>query len=322
MGWERKRGKLHELNRLLRGRPTRRSSRPTGGAPPRPRRPLRHHSRRRHPAAARRGLASGRHDRASAQPGHSSMPGAARGRGLRHPPAARDADAARPTGGSIFQRIFSGPAGVDPYASAVSDVYQDLFGEGSTRARASTTSTLSRPPSTGACPRTRCSATISSRASSRGPAWSRTSSSSRSSPRTTKSPPRASTAGCAATGSCLPWICAARGGSRAIGALEDARQSPPHPLRAAPCHAAGGLDLPGAAPSSGRVRPRRSSVPALLRVLGASSRAGADLQAKLRRRGRRGLGSAWHSWSSSRLPRASGLADGRTRSCARSSVSR
>jgi cyclic beta-1,2-glucan synthetase len=33
--------------------------------------------------------------------------------------------------GSLFQRIFSGPAGIDPYAAAVSDVYQDLFGEGS-----------------------------------------------------------------------------------------------------------------------------------------------------------------------------------------------
>ncbi|HEX4995425.1 MAG TPA: glycosyl transferase, partial [Methylomirabilota bacterium] len=33
--------------------------------------------------------------------------------------------------GSIYQRISSGPAGIDPYASAVSDVYQDLFGEGS-----------------------------------------------------------------------------------------------------------------------------------------------------------------------------------------------
>ena len=33
--------------------------------------------------------------------------------------------------GSLFQRIFAGPAGVDPYAAAVSDVYQDLFGEGS-----------------------------------------------------------------------------------------------------------------------------------------------------------------------------------------------
>src|SRR4030095_5624055 len=33
--------------------------------------------------------------------------------------------------GSSFQRVFSGPGGIDPYACAVSDVYQDLFGEGS-----------------------------------------------------------------------------------------------------------------------------------------------------------------------------------------------
>ena len=33
--------------------------------------------------------------------------------------------------GSIFQRIFSSMTGIDPYDAAVSDVYQDLFGEGS-----------------------------------------------------------------------------------------------------------------------------------------------------------------------------------------------
>src|SRR5207244_5453048 len=33
--------------------------------------------------------------------------------------------------GSLFQRVFSSASGIDPYASAVSDVYQDLFGEGS-----------------------------------------------------------------------------------------------------------------------------------------------------------------------------------------------
>ncbi len=32
---------------------------------------------------------------------------------------------------SFFQRLSSGPAGIDPYAAAVSDVYQDLWGEGS-----------------------------------------------------------------------------------------------------------------------------------------------------------------------------------------------
>ena len=33
--------------------------------------------------------------------------------------------------GSIYKKLFSGPAGIDPYAFAVSDVYQDLFKEGS-----------------------------------------------------------------------------------------------------------------------------------------------------------------------------------------------
>jgi len=33
--------------------------------------------------------------------------------------------------GSLFQRVFSGPNGLDPYAFTVSDVYQDLFEEGS-----------------------------------------------------------------------------------------------------------------------------------------------------------------------------------------------
>jgi cyclic beta-1,2-glucan synthetase len=32
--------------------------------------------------------------------------------------------------GSAYQRVSSGPAGIDPYAAAISDVYQDLFGEG------------------------------------------------------------------------------------------------------------------------------------------------------------------------------------------------
>ena len=32
---------------------------------------------------------------------------------------------------SRFARLFAGPPGIDPYTTAVSDVYQDLFGEGS-----------------------------------------------------------------------------------------------------------------------------------------------------------------------------------------------
>src|SRR6059036_1517915 len=33
--------------------------------------------------------------------------------------------------GSLYQRVFSSDSGLDPYAAAVSDVYQDLLGEGS-----------------------------------------------------------------------------------------------------------------------------------------------------------------------------------------------
>ena len=32
--------------------------------------------------------------------------------------------------GSLFSRLYAGHTGVDPYTTAVSDVYQDLFGEG------------------------------------------------------------------------------------------------------------------------------------------------------------------------------------------------
>ncbi len=37
-----------------------------------------------------------------------------------------------PTGqdGSIYQQLFSSPGGIEPYAAATSDIYQDLFGEG------------------------------------------------------------------------------------------------------------------------------------------------------------------------------------------------
>src|SRR5207244_7770271 len=33
--------------------------------------------------------------------------------------------------GSLFARVYAGHTGVDPYTTAVSDTYQDLFGEGS-----------------------------------------------------------------------------------------------------------------------------------------------------------------------------------------------
>ena len=132
MGWERKRGKLHELNPLLRGATT--TDVLTTGA-------------RRHGAARRTSATSSPSTPTPGCPGAPSRGSSERSRtrstgrsSTRRPGASPTATrsssrASPPTlpaerAASLFQRIFSGPAGIDPYASAVSDVYQDLFGEG------------------------------------------------------------------------------------------------------------------------------------------------------------------------------------------------
>ncbi|MEA9392954.1 glucoamylase family protein [Acerihabitans sp. TG2] len=128
MGWERKRGKLHELNRLLRGAADTSfiagSQVPSGvryvitlDADTRLPRdtPVRLVGKMAHP------LNQPKYD---AQ--HKRI---ISGYGILQPRVT----ASLPLGGegSIYQRVFSGPGGIDPYAAAVSDVYQDLFGEGS-----------------------------------------------------------------------------------------------------------------------------------------------------------------------------------------------
>ena len=133
IGWERKRGKLHELNRLLRGATDTTFVQPSGRPRHRARRcSLRRHARRRHAAAARHGAPADRQDGASAQPAalrcrrrqgrRKAMRCCSRG-SRRH---CRSAAKAR-----CSSAVFSSMSGIDPYASAVSDVYQDLFGEGS-----------------------------------------------------------------------------------------------------------------------------------------------------------------------------------------------
>ncbi|MGB7595422.1 MAG: glucoamylase family protein [Erysipelotrichaceae bacterium] len=49
------------------------------------------------------------------------------GHGLMQPRVSFDIDSSNR---SMFSRIYTGQEGIDPYASAISDVYQDLFGEG------------------------------------------------------------------------------------------------------------------------------------------------------------------------------------------------
>jgi cyclic beta-1,2-glucan synthetase len=132
IGWERKRGKLHELNRLLRGANDT-TFIATRGRPPAV------------PAAVRyvitldadtrlpRGAATrlvGTMAHPLNRPAFDARVGrVVDGYAVLQPRVTPTMHTDR--GESLFQRIFAGPAGIDPYAAAISDVYQDLFGEGS-----------------------------------------------------------------------------------------------------------------------------------------------------------------------------------------------
>jgi len=130
IGWERKRGKLHELNHLLRG-----SSETT----------FLEASHRSLPADVRYVVTLDSdtrlpRDAISRLVGKMAHPlnrprldpreqRVTEGYGVLQPRVTPSLPVG--TEGSLFQRIFSSNSGIDPYASAVSDVYQDLFGEGS-----------------------------------------------------------------------------------------------------------------------------------------------------------------------------------------------
>ncbi len=132
MGWERKRGKLHELNQLLRGAADTTflaagGSRPA--VPPDVRYVITLDTDTRLPRDAVRRLV-GKMAHPLNRPRFDSASGQVlEGYAVLQPRIAPSL----PTGseGSIFQRVFSSASGIDPYAAAVSDVYQDLFGLGS-----------------------------------------------------------------------------------------------------------------------------------------------------------------------------------------------
>jgi cyclic beta-1,2-glucan synthetase len=130
MGWERKRGKLHELNRLLRGAQdtsfvVQTGNRKTLGTVryvitldvdtqlPRD--------------AARRLIGTAIHPLNRPCVDHR-LKRVTRGYGILQP---RVSVSLQSSSASKFASIFSGNTGIDPYTTAVSDVYQDLFGEGS-----------------------------------------------------------------------------------------------------------------------------------------------------------------------------------------------
>ena len=127
MGWERKRGKLHEFNRLLRGdRAT--SFLPAEGVPQGVRYVITLDADTRLPIdTVRRLVGTAAHP--LNRPRHDAQAQrVVEGYGIFQPRITPTLPTTRES--SVFQRIFAGASGLDPYAGAVSDVYQDLFGEG------------------------------------------------------------------------------------------------------------------------------------------------------------------------------------------------
>ncbi len=132
MGLERKRGKLHELNQLLRGATDTTFLAAEGQQvilPPDIRFVITLDADTRLPRDSARRLV-GKMAHPLNRPRFDTRTGRViDGYAVLQPRVAPSL----PTGreGSRFQRVFSSASGIDPYVAAVSDVYQDLFGEGS-----------------------------------------------------------------------------------------------------------------------------------------------------------------------------------------------
>ncbi len=129
MGWERKRGKLEELNRLLRGATDTSFTVQVGDLSILPsfRHVLTLDTDSRLPRNAARtliGILSHPLNRPSVDPVLGRV---TEGYGILQP---RVSVTLASAAGSLFSRVYAGHTGVDPYTTAVSDTYQDLFGEG------------------------------------------------------------------------------------------------------------------------------------------------------------------------------------------------
>ena len=132
IGWERKRGKLHELNRLLRGATDTTFIDVGFGTPAAPtgiRYVVTLDSDTRLPRDAVRRLIGKMAHPLNRPRLDADGRRVVEGYAVLQPRVTPSLPIGRE--GSLFQRIFSSVSGIDPYASAVSDVYQDLFGEGS-----------------------------------------------------------------------------------------------------------------------------------------------------------------------------------------------
>ncbi|HZM34226.1 MAG TPA: glucoamylase family protein [Burkholderiales bacterium] len=127
IGWERKRGKLHELNRLLRGAVD--TTFVNASAPAGVRYVITLDADTRMPREAARRLIGKMAHPLNRPRLDAATRRVAEGYGVLQPRVTPSLPVGRE--GSLFQRVFSSMSGIDPYAAAVSDVYQDLFGEGS-----------------------------------------------------------------------------------------------------------------------------------------------------------------------------------------------
>ena len=129
MGWERKRGKIEEFNRLLRGAST--GLTPYAGDPailPQVRYGLTLDSDTRLPRDAARQLIGVIEHPLNRPRFDAELGRVVEGYALLQP---RVSVTMASAAGSLFARTYAGHTGVDPYTTAVSDTYQDLFGEGS-----------------------------------------------------------------------------------------------------------------------------------------------------------------------------------------------
>ncbi len=129
MGWERKRGKLEELNRLLRGATDTGFGVQVGdpGLLPDVRYCITLDSDTRLPRDAAKaliGIIAHPLNRPHVDPRLGRV---TEGYGILQP---RVSVTMASAAGSLFARLYAGHTGVDPYTTAVSDTYQDLFAEG------------------------------------------------------------------------------------------------------------------------------------------------------------------------------------------------
>jgi cyclic beta-1,2-glucan synthetase len=129
MGWERKRGKIEEFNRLLRGATDTSFTVQVGDLSilPQVRYCITLDSDTRLPRDSARqliGIITHPLNRPTFDPAAGRV---TEGYGILQPRVSVTFTSAA---GSLFARLYSGHTGVDPYTTAVSDTYQDLFGEG------------------------------------------------------------------------------------------------------------------------------------------------------------------------------------------------